>query len=233
VSIGEQVAGELPTVELPTLELPTVVLADDHAAVRAGVRLALELGGFKVVAEATTADDAVAAALRDRPSLCLLDIYMPGGGIAAAERIAASLPDTAIVMLTVSSSEQDLFAALRAGASGYLLKTTDPERLPLELHGVLRGDAALPRALTTRLIEEFRRRGRLRRLPLAGRIELTDREVDVLELLRQGHSTMVIAQRLGISVVTVRRHISAMMAKFNVRSRDAMLEALDRRERRE
>jgi DNA-binding NarL/FixJ family response regulator len=233
VSIGEKVAGELSAAELSAVELPTVVLADDHAATRAGVRLALELGGFKVVAEATSADDVVAAALRERPSVCLLDIYMPGGGIAAAERIAASLPDTSIVMLTVSASEQDLFAALRAGASGYLLKTIDPERLPLALHGVLRGDAALPPALTARLIEEFRRRGRLRRLPLAGRVELTEREVDVLELLRQGHSTRAIAQRLGISVVTVRRHISAMMTKFNVRSRDAMLEALDRGERRD
>jgi DNA-binding NarL/FixJ family response regulator len=223
VSLGEHVAGEVPT----------VVLADDHAATRAGVRLALELGGFKVVAEAANTEDVVAAALRDRPSVCLLDIYMPGGGIAAAERIAASLPDTAIVMLTVSASQQDLFDSLRAGASGYLLKTTDPDRLPLALHGVLKGDAALPRALTALLIEEFRRRGKLRRLPLAGRVELTEREVDVLELLRQGQSTMAIAQRLGISVVTVRRHISAMMSKFSVRSRDAMIEALDRAERRD
>jgi DNA-binding NarL/FixJ family response regulator len=223
VSNGEHVAGELPT----------VVLADDHAATRAGVRLALELGGFEVVAEAATADDAVAAALRDRPSVCLLDIYMPGGGIVAAERIAASLSETAIVMLTVSGSEQDLFDALRAGASGYLLKTTDPDRLPLALHGVLSGEAALPRALTARLIEEFRRRGKLRRLPLAGRVELTDRELDVLELLRLGQSTKAIAQRLGISVVTVRRHISAIMGKLSVGSRDAILETLDRAERRD
>jgi DNA-binding NarL/FixJ family response regulator len=212
-------------------ELPTVVLADDHAATRAGVRLALELGGFEVVAEAANADDAVAAALRDRPSVCLLDIYMPGGGIVAAERIAAGLAETAIVMLTVSASEQDLFDALRAGASGYLLKTTDPDRLPLALHGVLSGEAALPRALTARLIEEFRRRGKLRRLPLAGRVELTEREFDVLELLRLGESTKAIAQRLGISVVTVRRHISAIMGKLSVRSRDAILETLDRAER--
>jgi DNA-binding NarL/FixJ family response regulator len=223
VSAGERAAAGLPT----------VVLADDHAATRAGVRVALERGGFEVVAEAASADDVVAAALRDRPSACLLDIYMPGGGIVAAQRIAANLPDTAIVMLTVSASEQDLFDALRAGASGYLLKTTDPDRLPLALHGVLKGDAALPRALTARLIEEFRRRGKLRRLPLPGRVEFTERELDVVELLRQGLSTLAIAQRLGISVVTVRRHISAMMGKLSVRNRDAVVEVLNRAERRD
>jgi DNA-binding NarL/FixJ family response regulator len=159
---------------------------------------------------------------------------MPGGGIAAAERIAADLPDTAIVMLTVSSSEDDLFDAIRAGASGYLLKTTDPDRLPLALHGVLRGEAALPRTLTARLIEEFRRRGKVRRLSLADRrVELTERELDVLELLRRGQATMAIARRLGISAVTVRRHISAMMAKLSVRSRDALIDAFDRAERRD
>ena len=123
-----------------------VVLADDHAPTRAGVRLALEHSEFGVVAEATTAAEAVSAALRHRPDVCLLDIYMPGGGIEAAGEIRERASrDTALVMLTASDSDDDLFAALRAGATGYLPKTTAADRLAPALRGVLAGEAALPR----------------------------------------------------------------------------------------
>ena len=135
-----------------------VLVADDHAPTRAGVRLALEGQGFRICAEAGSAGEAIAGALRERPDLCLLDIGMPGNGVAAAAEIKLRLPDTSIVMLTISRDDQDLFESLQAGASGYLLKDTTPARLPLALRGVLEGDAALPRALTARVIEEFRRR---------------------------------------------------------------------------
>lgn len=211
----------------------TVVLADDHSATRAGVRLALEPHGFRIVAEATNANDAVAAALRRRPQACLLDIYMPGGGISAAERISTELPETKIVMLTVSAGEDDLFDAIRAGASGYLLKTTAPDRLHLALRGLLSGEAALPRELTARLIEEFRNRSGRRRLPLLGRsVELTARESEVLELLQEGLSTVQIARRLNISDVTVRRHISALVKKLGTSDRKSALKLLRDEERR-
>src|SRR6185436_9962129 len=104
----------------------TVLIADDHAAARAGVRTALEHGGFVVCAEASDGPGAVDAALRERPDACLLDVHMPGGcGIEAAAEIAARLPGTAIAMLTVSADEEDLFAAIQAGAVGYLLKDVD------------------------------------------------------------------------------------------------------------
>lgn len=200
----------------------TVVLADDHAAVRAGIRLALAGEGFNVVAEAPDGPSAVEAAKRERPDIALLDVNMPGSGIKAAEEIAAALPDTVVVMLTVSRDDDDLFAALRAGASGYLLKDTDPGRLPFALRGVLDGEAALPRGLVARLIEEFRTRGKRRRLPLMRQrgVELTEREWEVLEFLHDGLSTAEIAERMSISPVTVRRHVSEILKKLRVTTRE-------------
>ncbi len=202
---------------------PTVVLADDHAATRIGIRMSLEDGGFTVVAEADAAAAAVDAALREQPDLCLLDVYMPGGGIMAAAEIHARLPGTRIVMLTVSAGEDDLFAALRAGAVGYLLKDTNPERLPFALRGVLEGEAALPRTLVARVIDEFREgEGRRRRPELEGvGHALTDRERDVLLGLRDGRTTADIAQALSISPVTVRRHVSEVLRKLQVPDREA------------
>jgi DNA-binding NarL/FixJ family response regulator len=203
-----------------------IVLADDHATARLGVRLALEDGGFEVVAEADDARSAVEAALEHRPDLCVLDVYMPGGGIAAAAELAEALPEMPVVMLTVSTTNEDLFEALRAGACGYLLKDTDPQRLPYALRAVLDGEAPLPRVLTARLITEFRRRGSERRIPSAegGLVTLSERESEVLDLLRTELSTKQIAHRLSISPVTVRRHISELLRKLQVSDRDAALQ---------
>ena len=208
-----------------------VLLADDHVALRAGTRLALEGGGFVVCAEAGSGPAAVAAALRERPDVCLLDIHMPGGdGIEAASRIAAALPGTPIVMLTVSDEDEDLFRAVRAGASGYLLKDMDPDQLPAALNGVLAGDAPIPAHLVSRLLGEIRSRGRLRQ-PLRDRgVDLTEREWETLEMLRADHSTKSIAERLGISEVTVRRHISGILQKLGVPDRAAALALLDAEE---
>jgi DNA-binding NarL/FixJ family response regulator len=207
-----------------------VLIADDHPPTRAGVKAALERDGFVVCAQASDARSAIEGARRERPDVCLLDIHMPGDGIYAAERISHELPDAAVVMLTVSRSDDDLFNALRAGASGYLLKDIDPARLPLALRGVLEGEAALPRRLVALLIEEFRERKRRRRIPLVGRraAELTDREWEVLELMKQGLTTDEIAARLFISPVTVRTHVSAILRKLHVQTREAALELLER-----
>jgi DNA-binding NarL/FixJ family response regulator len=207
-----------------------VLIADDHPPTRAGVKAALERDGFVVCAQASDARSAIEGARRERPDVCLLDIHMPGDGIHAAERISHELPDAAVVMLTVSRSDDDLFNALRAGASGYLLKDIDPARLPLALRGVLEGEAALPRRLVALLIEEFRERKRRRRIPLVGRraAELTDREWEVLELMKQGLTTDEIAARLFISPVTVRTHVSAILRKLHVQTREAALELLER-----
>jgi DNA-binding NarL/FixJ family response regulator len=193
------------------------------------VRRALESGGFSVCAEARDAEEAIYAAVRERPDVCLLDICMPGSGISAAEAIAAEVPECAIVMLTVSRSDSDLFAALRAGASGYLLKDIDPDRLPHALRGVLEGEAALPRDLAALLIEEFRRRGRYQRLRLVrrGGEDLTSEEWEVLELMRSSFSTSDIADQLGVSPVTVKTHIAAILRKLRVSNRREALRLLD------
>ena len=198
-----------------------ILIADDHPPTRAGVRLSLEsTGRFEVVAEAANAAAAVAAATELRPDVALLDIHMPGNGIEAARSISGVSPDTAVVMLTVSRDDADLFAALRAGARGYLLKDIDPDRLAPALDGVLSGEAALPRGLVARLIDEFRTRdssaGR-REGPLA---KLTDREWEVLKCMQQGKSTAEMAAEMFVSAVTVRTHVSAILRKLQVTSRE-------------
>jgi DNA-binding NarL/FixJ family response regulator len=208
-----------------------VLIADDDAPSRILTRQALDGRGFVVVGEVGDATAAVAAARRDRPDICLVDVRMPGGGIRATAEIVDAVPDTTVVMFTASQSDTDLFDALRAGASGYLFKNTDPARLPLALHGVFRGEAALPRTLAARLIEEFRQRERRKRLPLPGGrgVDLTSREWDVLEFMRQGFTTAQMAERLYVSQVTVRTHVSSIKRKLRLPDRDAVRRLFEER----
>jgi DNA-binding NarL/FixJ family response regulator len=203
-----------------------VLIADDHAAARAGVRESIAHdGGFEVCAEASNAQDAIDLAMSERPDLCLLDVHMPGEGIRAAAAISDALPDCAVVMLTVSRNDSDLFHSLRVGAAGYLLKDTDPGRLPNALRGVIAGEAAVPRALVARLIHEFRERG-TRRLSTVGDrgVELTSREWQVLDLMSDGLTTAQIGEQLFVSPVTVRRHISSIVDKLGAPDRAAAIE---------
>ena len=206
-----------------------VLIADDHPLARLGARRALEDGGFIVCAEAADAEAAIYAAVRERPDVCLLDLRMPGGGIEAAEAIADEVPESAIVILTVSRSDADLFDALRAGASGYLLKDIDPDRLPHALRGVLDGEAALPRDLVTLLMDEFRRRGRYPRLRLVkrGGEDLTSEEWEVLELMRSGLVAREIADDLGVAPTTVKTHIAAILRKLRVENPREALRLID------
>jgi two-component system nitrate/nitrite response regulator NarL len=205
-----------------------VVIADDHPPTRAGVRQALQAGGLEVVAEVADGPKAVVAALDHKPDVCLLDIHMPGGGIAAAAEIVLSLPQTAVVMLTASRDDDDLFAALRAGASGYLLKDMDPDRLASALRGVLEGEAALPRSLALKVIQQLQSPSRRRLLPGKGSpvAKLTSRETEVLELMAEGLSTEEIAKRLFIGKVTVRTHVSNVLKKLRVPDREAAVTLL-------
>jgi len=207
-----------------------VLVADDHPAARAGVALALEQAEFQVCAQAADAESAVREALRSKPDVCLLDVHMPGSGISAAVRITTALPQTAVIMLTVSRNESDLFDSLRAGAAGYLLKDMDPNRLSSAVEGVLRGEAALPRTLVAQVIEEFRERGRRRRVPLLQTrgVELTSREWEVLELMRAGLTTAEIAGRLFVTQVTVRSHVAAILKKLRAPDRKTALAMLER-----
>ncbi len=221
--MSDPAVGRLPAAG----EAPTVAIADDHPVIRVGVRIALERAGFVVVAEASDCDAAVRAVLRERPNVCLLDVRMPGGGIVAAGRIAELAPSTLSVMLTVSSSADDVLAALRAGAVGYLPKDTTPDRLSASLCGVLKGEAALPRALLGVVLQRFRDYTLAAEDPVRiGGIELTARESEILRMLRSGATTAEVSQSLSLSPVTVRRHISAGMAKLGVADRNAAIEAI-------
>lgn len=209
-----------------------VVIADDHAPTRADIRATLEADPrFSIAGEAADAAGAVESAVGERPDVCLLDVNMPGGGVAAAWEISSRLPQTKIVMLTVSREDRDLFAALRAGASGYLLKEMDPARLPHALNDVLNGEAALPRTLVARLIDELRDRTPRRRKALAEGpyAELTSREWQVLDLLRQELSTAEIARRLVVSPVTVRTHVNSILRKVRATDRAALVRDLEER----
>jgi DNA-binding NarL/FixJ family response regulator len=209
-----------------------VVVADDHVPTREEIRLALEEGGsFEVCAEASDAPGAVEAAVREQPDICLLDINMPGSGVAAAWEIAARLPQTKVVMLTVSTEDRDLFAALKAGAAGYLLKGGGPADVREDLARVVRGEAALAPTLVGRVITEFRdRSARRRRTQAEGpEAQLTSREWQVLDLLRHGLTTSEIARRLVLSPVTVRTHVNSIMKKLRVESRDELMRQFEER----
>jgi DNA-binding NarL/FixJ family response regulator len=210
-----------------------VLIADDHAPTRDDVRRALEGDErFDVCASAADAAQAVQGAVRERPDLCLLDIRMPGSGIAAAWEIAARLPQAKIVMLTVSDEDADLFAGLRAGADGYLLKTMNLRRLPDALAGVCSGEAAMQRTLVARVLERFHGREPRWRHPVGGGLpgrRLTSREWEVLELLAQGRSTAEIARRLVLSASAVRVHIASIVRKLHVADRAAAAELFHRR----
>ena len=205
----------------------SVVIADDHPATRAALRRSLEAGGFRTVGEAVDAPSAVDAVRSLRPHVALLDIHMPGSGIAAAAEITAHLREVAVVMLTVSRSDDDLFDALRAGARGYLLKDMDPDRVPSALRGVLAGEAALPRALMGRVIQEFQEReARPRRRALPTNARLSSREWEVADGLARGLSTNEIADQLFIGDNTVRTHIAAILRKLRVSSREEAVRLL-------
>jgi DNA-binding NarL/FixJ family response regulator len=205
-----------------------VLIADDHVPSREDIQRALERRQrFSVCASVADAAGAIQAAVRERPDVCLLDIRMPGDGLAAAWEIAARMPQAKIVMLTVSDDDADLFTALRAGAHGYLLKTMNLRRLPDALEGVLSGEAAISRVLVAHVLEQFRGHEPRWRQPVAddssgGR--LTSREWEVLALLTQGLSTSEIAQRLMLSASAVRVHISAIVRKLGVLDRAAAID---------
>lgn len=209
-----------------------VLIADDHEPTRDDLHRALDGdAAFDICAVAVDAAQAVQAAICERPDICLLDVRMPGGGVAAAWEISARLPEAKIVMLTVSDDEADLFAALRAGAHGYLLKTMNLRRLPDALIGVCSGEAAIQRTLVARLLDRFRgREPRWRHVvgdeETAGK--LTSREWQVLELLAQRRSTAEIAGKLVLSASAVRVHIASIVRKLEVADRAAAVELFRR-----
>lgn len=207
-----------------------IMVADDQVAVREGIKRAIEPHGLQVIAEASHAEDAVRLAVAHEPDVCIISVDLPGSGVEVTRLIKQSLPSTKIVMMTATARDEDLLEALRAGADGYLLMSTPASRLPHAIRGVTQGEAALPRAMTARLILEFRERGVRRRVlvhPDQAEVELTAREFEVFQRLRQHEGTAQIASRLGISQVTVRRHVASVLRKLGAPNRRRAIEMLE------
>jgi DNA-binding NarL/FixJ family response regulator len=206
-----------------------VLIVDDHPLTRDALAALLAQQGFDVVGEAEDGDTAISAAETLQPDLVLLDLTMPGvDGLTALPRIRERAPASEVVVLTASDAEENLLAAIRAGASGYLLKTEPPERIAAFLHGVARGDAALSGGVARRLLDRVRDGGRLSGgVPDEVTRVLSAREVEVLLLLDEHLGTDEIAQRLFISEHTVRSHVKSLLKKLGVSSRREALERLE------
>jgi DNA-binding NarL/FixJ family response regulator len=204
-----------------------IVIADDHARIRGRIREALEASGCEICGEGASAEEAVRLTVEHRPDVALLDIHMPGNGIQAARAIVRSAPEVAVVMLTQSAQDDDLFDSLRAGASGYLLKDTDPAALADKLRGVLAGEPAMPPRLVARIMDEFRAptRRRFARSSVAA-AKLSAREWEVMQLLGEGLSTEGVARRLFLSATTVRVHVSSVLKKLRVKDRETAFRLL-------
>jgi RNA polymerase sigma factor (sigma-70 family) len=198
-----------------------VVVADDQALVRTGFRLILTADGIDVVAEATNGVEAVDAVRRTCPDVVLMDIRMPEmDGLEATRRILGGGPDAPrVVMLTTFDLDHYVYAALNAGASGFLLKDVTPEHLVAAVRTVRVGDALLAPAITRRLVEKFARRDTDAAVLHRDLASLTPREVDVLRLLAQGLSNAELADRLHLSEATVKTHVSRILAKLSLRDR--------------
>lgn len=197
-----------------------VLLADDHALFRDGVASLLGAWGHEVVGQVADGDSAVAAALHRRPDLVLMDVAMPGGGLAATRRLAAEAPEIAIVMLTASEDVDDLFAAIKAGARGYLLKNLESGELRGMLGAIERGEAAITPAIAARILTELARPEPAAAAPQSPDPDrLTDRELDVLRLVVRGLRNKEIAAELGISENTAKFHLRNILDKLHAQNR--------------
>ncbi|MGW1680699.1 response regulator [Saccharopolyspora sp. NPDC002376] len=202
----------------------TVLVVDDQAMIRAGlVALLSNEPGLRVLAEAADGDAALAAVRRRRPDVVLLDVRMPGkdGIRAAADIIAETGGETAVIMLTVHDLDEYVYAALRAGASGFLLKDATPEDLVRAVRTVAAGEALLAPGITKRLLQRFAALGvRDARSELSA---LTERELDVLLEVARGGSNAEIARILGLAELTVKSHLYHVMQKLHLSSRTQLV----------
>jgi DNA-binding NarL/FixJ family response regulator len=204
-----------------------VLIVDDHPLTRGALAALLGQNDFSVAGEAASGEEAIEVARELQPDLVLLDLSMPGiGGLGALPLLRDAAPGCEVVMLTASVAEENLLAAIRGGAAGYLLKTEPPERIVEFLRGAAEGEAALSGSIARRLVEQVRDGRDAEGVPDSIARTLSARELEVLLLLDDHLSTDQIAARLFISEHTVRSHVKSLLRKLGVSSRRQALEAL-------
>jgi DNA-binding NarL/FixJ family response regulator len=210
------------------MESIRILIADDHTLFREGLRALLSsIHDTEIVGEAATGDEAVAVAAEAQPDVLLMDIQMPGiNGVEATRRIVRTSPHVGVIMLTMFDDDDLVFAALRAGARGYILKGADQSEVLRAIRAVAQGEALFGPAIAARLISYF---SDLRRDMAAEAFpELTDREREILDLVAQGYNNPEIADRLVLSPKTVRNHVSNIFSKLHVTDRaQAIIRARD------
>jgi two-component system nitrate/nitrite response regulator NarL len=193
-----------------------VMIVEDHALVRAAIKRTLTVPEIEVVAEAASAEHALQIVMDHRPDVLLVDIDLPGmNGVQLVRELAPRLPECKIVMLTGSGDREDLVAAIRSGAAGYLTKDLPPDGLVRAILGVRDGDLPMPRRMAAELVQE------LLGNPASGRTEsgLSARELEVLKLVTDGLTDREIGAALGISPRTVGRHVGSVLDKLGARNR--------------
>jgi DNA-binding NarL/FixJ family response regulator len=209
---------------------PRVVLGDADVLSRVGVRRTLEQSGFDVLAGCGDAAGTISACSEHRPQLCLIDVDLIGPEGVTVQEIGSLVPAPRIVVLSLSRHGEDLMTALEAGATGYLLKDMNADRLAHTLRRVLEGETAVPRGMVSALADAVRSR-RVRAIAGVAAPGLSPREQQVLALLADGLRTAEIGDRLRISAVTVRRHVSSLVAKLGVADREAAARLVAERRR--
>jgi DNA-binding NarL/FixJ family response regulator len=207
-----------PSISSVTTNSVRVLIADDHPVLRFGLRTMLEVSGLNVIAEASTGTEALQFALALHPDVILMDVDMPDiDGIEATRQIRAALPEVRVLMLTMFHDDAALLAAIRAGAHGYILKSTQQSEIPHAVRAVAAGQVIFGAGVAERMLEAFVDLPTIK-LPFP---ELTAREREILGLLAQRCPNAVIAQRLNLSVKTVRNYVTCVLTK---------LKAVDRHE---
>ena len=209
-----------------------VLIADDHIFYREGVRALLSSSPeVKVVGEASNGEEAVARAGELKPDVILMDIKMPGmNGIDATRRIHETIPEIGVLVITMFDDDDSVFAAMRAGARGYLLKDADKDELIRAIVSVNRGEAIFSPAIAQRMIQYFSTTpvNKSKKETSAEFAELTDRELEILDLIAQGHNNSTIANKLSLSIKTVQNYVSSILTKLQVADRvQAIVRARD------
>ncbi len=199
---------------------PTVIVVDDAPIFQAGLAAALKAEGFDVLAIASDALSAISDARRHKPNLVILDVLMPGiSGLDVVDKITDASPDSKVVLLTSSDSEEDLLTAIKAGASGYIVKDTPFPKLVSAMREVVAGGAVVSPAIAARLFDVVAHLLRNRELNSTRRPTLTGREVEILQWIAEGRTSREIGEQLYISENTVKNHVRNILDKLGMQSR--------------